>query len=176
MALPVVVAERFTDVVSADKGATEPIKMTCRSESGQLVDAFVKCASPQCTPGGLVRELLGCLLADRLGFEVGAPLLVEVPGELVEVMRDQIPLIVGKNDTIKLSQMLIDKTKEHIQKRVKDAYYAAAEKEADVFNIVPYFYKFHTKKYNKYMSSGRTIKDFLYDIELKFNLKLEIKV
>lgn len=65
--------------------------------------------------------------------------------ELVEVMRDQIPLIVGKNDTIKLSQMLIDKTKEHIQKRVKDAYYAAAEKEADVFNIVPYFYKFHTK-------------------------------
>ncbi len=96
--------------------------------------------------------------------------------ELVEVMRDQIPLIVGKNDTIKLSQMLIDKTKEHIQKRVKDAYYAAAEKEADVFNIVPYFYKFHTKKYNKYMSSGRTIKDFLYDIELKFNLKLEIKV
>lgn len=95
---------------------------------------------------------------------------------LVEVMRDQIPLIAGENYSGMLSKMLVEKTEEYIEKQVKDAYYAAAEKGADLFNIVKYFYKFNTKKYNSYMSSGRTIKDFLYDIDLKFKFKLEIEV
>lgn len=95
---------------------------------------------------------------------------------LAEVMRDQIPLIVGKNDTRMLSKKLVKEVEEYIKKRVLDAYYTAADKGADLFNIVPYFYKFHTKKYNAYMSNGRTIKDFLHDIQIKFDIKLEIEI
>lgn len=95
---------------------------------------------------------------------------------LAEVMRDQIPLIVGKNDNGTLSKMLVQEVEKYIKERVLDAYYTAAKEEADLFNIVPYFYKFYTKKYNAYMSSGRTIKDFLHDIEFVFNFAIEVEV
>ncbi|HEY8443907.1 MAG TPA: Ger(x)C family spore germination C-terminal domain-containing protein [Clostridia bacterium] len=95
---------------------------------------------------------------------------------LAEVMRDQIPLIVGKDDTGALSKKLVDEVQKYIKDRVLDAYYTAAEKGADIFNLVPHFYKFHTKQYNSYMTGGRTMKDLLHDIDIKFKFKIEIEV
>jgi hypothetical protein len=95
---------------------------------------------------------------------------------LAEVMRDQIPLIVGKNDNGILSMMLVKEVEKYIKERVSDAYYTAAEEGADIFNLVPCFYKFHTKKYNSYMNGGRTLKDLLRDIELLFKFSIEIEV
>lgn len=78
-------AERFDH--EAVGGATLPIKMECVTRLGKKVDVFVKCSSDQCSGGGLVRELIGCLLAQRLGFAVGCPVLVEFSDELLDQIR-----------------------------------------------------------------------------------------
>jgi hypothetical protein len=82
-------AERFDH--EAVGGATLPIKMECVTQAGDKVDVFVKCSSAQCSGGGLVRELVGCLLAKHLGFVVGRPVLVTYSDELLDQIRTVAP-------------------------------------------------------------------------------------
>ena len=95
---------------------------------------------------------------------------------LVEVMRSDIPLIAGKHDHVERSELLSKKINDFIEKQVRDAFETGKEKDADVFNFVPYFFKFHNKQYNKYMSTGRKVTDLLKDIELKLDIKTDVEV
>ena len=95
---------------------------------------------------------------------------------LEEVMQSDIPLINGRDDSIERSNMLSKKTCEYIEKKVRDVFDAGKEKDADVLNLVSFFYKFHNKQYKNYLSTGRTVTDLLKDIELKFDLKCEVEV
>lgn len=87
--LETVEAERFDG--DAQGGATIPTKMGCRRENGTHLDAFVKCSSPQCAPGGLAREIVGCLLAQKLGLICGSPVLVNLDPDLIEQIRSVSP-------------------------------------------------------------------------------------
>jgi hypothetical protein len=89
--LETVIAERFDGI--AQGGATEPLKMGCKTSEQAWVDVYVKCTSPQCPPGGLVRDLVGSLLARTLGLDVGIPVLVSVPLELIEAIKMSTPAI-----------------------------------------------------------------------------------
>jgi len=83
--LEIVDGERYDS--DAEGGATVPAKMGCVRADGQRIDVFVKCSWAQCPPGGLVREVVGCLLAQRLSLSVGRPVLVRLPEELTSVVR-----------------------------------------------------------------------------------------
>ena len=87
--LEVVDGERYGGI--AKGGATIPAKMGCVRASGEKLDVFVKCSWAQCPPGGLVRELVGCLLASRLGLIVGTPVLVNLSDELIATVRSISP-------------------------------------------------------------------------------------
>lgn len=71
----------------AQGGATVPLKMACRTANGARLEVYAKCTSNMCGKEGLARDLIGCLLAKKLGIKVGEPVLVEVPNDLIEVIR-----------------------------------------------------------------------------------------
>ncbi|MGN2246426.1 HipA family kinase [Frateuria sp. GZRR35] len=89
MMLETVDGIRYDD--DARGGATLPSMMGCLRDDGQPVDVFVKCSWQQCPAGGLAREVVGCLLAQRLGLVVGQPVLVRLPEELTSTVRQVAP-------------------------------------------------------------------------------------
>ena len=79
-------AERF-DAVSTG-GATKPLRMACVSSAGKRIEVYVRYNSEDCPVGGLVRDLIGCLLAKNVGIAVADIALVEVPNELIAHIRE----------------------------------------------------------------------------------------
>lgn len=87
--LETLVATEFLGEVQG--GATIPSKMACRRVDGSRVEVYVKCSSVDCGKEGLARDLVGCLLALRLGMRVGEPVLVDVPPELIRLVKEYSP-------------------------------------------------------------------------------------
>ncbi len=89
-----VLAERF-DAVSMG-GATKPLRMGCISNTGRRLDVYVRYNSEHCPVGGLVRDLIGSLLAKKVRVAVADMALVNVPSELIAQIRETDPVSANK--------------------------------------------------------------------------------
>ena len=87
--LETVTAHRFGGI--AQGGATEPAMMGCLNSRNEELDVYVKFSSNNCPSGGLVRDLIGCLVAKFLGLRAGIPVLVDVPRDLIDAIRPVSP-------------------------------------------------------------------------------------
>ena len=77
-------------------GATAPLLVRCRWPSGVMQDVIAKFSWEQCPPQGRARELVGCLLAHRVGLTAGSPVFVRLNADMLVEYEYAQPTTAGR--------------------------------------------------------------------------------